>query len=749
MALWLQNLYRWTTGTTDQSKTITIMHPFDTPLETLMRPKLETKAGLRRLGIVTVRDLLFHFPARYADSSMYVSIANLVEGMDATVRGTVTAIQTKKSFKSKVPMSEATVEDVSGSMRVVWFNQPYLAKMHPVGSTIELTGRVTMYHDKPGMANPSLRQEKTLPIDSHDSLFASDTEDVLTPIYPESKGVSSEWLRHAVARVLPSLKDIPDHIPAELLKQFSLPSLLTALIWIHTPKTKDDALKARKRFAFDEIFSINVTRQRERAQIARQRAYSIDMNGVDVGAFITKLGFPLTGAQDKAIKTILSDLEQAHPMSRLLEGDVGSGKTAVAATAAYATVMNRPSKHGSAASEKQTFGNLQVAYMAPTEILATQHFESFVELFRGTSIQIALITGSGARKFPTKVSSSKTPWTDISKPQLKKWIANGEIPIVIGTHALIQKSLEFKHLALAIIDEQHRFGLNQRKGLAKKDAHFPHLLSMTATPIPRTLALTIYGDLDLTVLDQLPKGRKQIVTELILPTKRDVMYEKIRTELVAGRQAYIICPRINEPDPEKEKSVQAKSVTEEAKRLATHIFPEYSIGTLHSKMTKEKKESAMRTFAAHETDILVATSVVEVGVNVPNATVIVIEGAERFGLAQLHQLRGRVQRSAHQSYCYIFTESGGDVTKQRMQYFLQAKNGFELAEYDLTLRGSGELTGGKQWGLTDLGMEALRNPKLVEAARESAQAFVKDDPDLSQHPLLKERIASLEGMHFE
>jgi ATP-dependent DNA helicase RecG len=721
------------------------MLSFDDPIEAFLRPRQETKLGLRRLGIVTVRDLLFHFPARYADSSLFISIANLTEGTDATIRGTIRSIETKKSFKSKVPMSEAVVEDVSGKMHVVWFNQPYLAKMHPVGSTVELTGRVSLYNGKISMANPSMRSEKTLPIDSHDSLFATDSGDVLTPIYPESKGVSSEWLRHAINKALTSLKDIPDHIPQELLKQFSLPSLYTALVWIHTPKTKEDALKARKRFAFDEMFSINVTRQRERALVSKERAYSIDTKNISVDSFIKHLGFPLTGAQEKAINTILHDLEQDHPMSRLLEGDVGSGKTAVAATAAYATIMNRPSKAGT----KQTFGNLQVAYMAPTEILAAQHFESFIELFQGTPIQIALLTGSGARKFPTKVSSSKTPWTAISKPQLKRWIENGEIAIVIGTHALIQKTLFFKHLALAIIDEQHRFGLNQRKGLAKKDAHFPHLLSMTATPIPRTLALTIYGDLDLTVLDELPKGRKQIKTELVLPNKREEMYEKVRAELKAGRQAYVICPRINEPDPEKEKAVLAKSVSAEAARLQKDVFPEHSIGIVHSKMTKDKKDASMRAFAAHETDVLVATSVVEVGVNVPNATVIVIEGAERFGLAQLHQLRGRVQRSSHQSYCYLFAESGSETTKKRLHYFISAKNGFELAEYDLTLRGSGELTGGKQWGLTDLGMEALRNPKLVEAARESAQKLVSDDPDLVHHPLLKERIQSLEHMHFE
>ncbi len=725
----------------------------DAPIEQLLRPKQDTRAGLRRLELVTLRDLLFHFPSRYADSSSFVSIANLVEGTDATIRGRIKKIASKKSFKTKVTMSEGVVEDVSGSIRVTWFNQPYLAKMLSVGQTVELTGRVSLYQGKPTLTNPSMREEKVLPIDSQDSLFAQEQGVALIPMYPESKGVSSEWIRHAVTRILTSDIAITDYIPEQLLKQYSLPSLKTALVWIHTPHTHDDALKARKRFAFDEMFSINLARQKERARIRREKAYAIDTTTVESPTFIKRFGFPLTGAQTRAIDTILADLEKEVPMSRLLEGDVGSGKTAVAAVAAYATVMNRPSVKGT----KQTFGNLQVAYMAPTEILATQHFESFVELFKNTGIQIGLITGSGARKFPTKVASSATPWTTISHAQLKKWIAGGEIPIVIGTHTLIQKSLSFKHLALAIIDEQHRFGLNQRKGLAKKDAHFPHLLSMTATPIPRTLALTIYGDLDLTLLDELPKGRKKVLTSLVLPTDREAMYTAIKKELALGRQAYVICPRIDPPSDDDVRdatgfaraTLEMKSATAEAKRLARDIFPNYRIGLLHSKMTKQKKEEAMQSFVAHETDILVATSVVEVGVNVPNATVIVIEDAERFGLAQLHQLRGRVQRSSDQSYCYLFAQTKTDKTRERMQLFSKATNGFELAEYDLTLRGFGELTGAKQWGITDLGMEALRNPKLVEAARTSAQEMIEQDPLLEQHPLLKERIATIEHTHFE
>ncbi len=777
------------------------MITLQSPVDQLIRLKDDIRIGLKKLGIHTVQDLLYHFPTRYADESQYVSIQGLVEGETATVRATIKKIAAKKSWTSKMPMSEATIEDVSGTMTVIWFNQPYLAKMLQVGGTIELTGKVTIHKDKLALVNPVVKnpsntsgQGSLLPIDSHDSLFASTEHATLTPVYQETRGVSSLWFHHAITRALANLETIPDHIPTELLEQYSLPGLKTAFIWIHGPKTKDTAIVARKRFAFDEIFSINVARQKERITVKKQVAYSVNTTALrqaqgkllgPLDDFISRFGFPLTGAQENAISHILQDLEQDVPMSRLLEGDVGSGKTAVAAVAAYATIMNRPfagaqglrPEQASAGVKpkptdntrtKQSYGSLQVAYMAPTEILATQHFESFIELFRHTGISIALITGSGCRKFPSKVASNKDNWTTISRTQLSKWIANGEIPIVIGTHALIQKSLTFKHLALAIIDEQHRFGLNQRKGLAKKDTHFPHLLSMTATPIPRTLALTIYGDLDLSLLDQLPAGRKQVNTVLVTPDKREEVYEKIRILLKEGRQCYIICPRINPPSEESSGAAREnssslltmKNVMSEAKRLQEKVFPEYRIGILHSKMTKDDKEDAMAEFTNHQTDILVATSVVEVGVNVPNATAIIIEGAERFGLSQLHQLRGRVQRSSHQPHCYLFadikkrpssatTTGGQGRTLERMKLFLEAKNGFELAEYDLQLRGTGELTGTQQWGISDIGMEALRNLKLVEAARQAAINIVASDPTLSKYPLLDEHTKPFEKIHFE
>jgi ATP-dependent DNA helicase RecG len=433
-------------------------------------------------------------------------------------------------------------------------------------------------------------------------------------------------------------------------------------------------------------------------------------------------------------------------MSRLLEGDVGSGKTAVAATTAYAVATSRPPE---GTGKKIEYGNLQVAYMAPTEILAKQHFESFIEYFHHLPIQLGLITGSGCYKFPSKTDPTKP--TKISRAQLLKWVKNGEVPILIGTHALIYKSVEFKHLAYVIIDEQHRFGTNQRKQLAKKDARIPHLLSMTATPIPRTLALTIYGDLDITLLDEMPAGRKPVITKVIGPGQQADMYAHVRSELAAGRQAYIICPRIDEPDPDKLTALNMKSVTAEAKRLGESEFSEYRIGVLHGRMTPAEKDAVMQAFNDHQIDVLVATSVVEVGVNVPNATNIIIEGAERFGLSQLHQLRGRVIRGTHQPYCFAVTESKSEKTSDRLKALATAANGFELAEHDLEFRGSGELYGGKQSGLSDLGMEAIRNLRLVEAARNEAQHLVRTHPDLQkQFPFIVERVANIgEALHME
>lgn len=714
------------------------------------RLDLTHQRALKKLGIATVYDLLLHLPARYEDISDVQSVEGLGKGQDAIVYGQLSGLKTRKAWKSKVPIAEGYIEDGSAKIKVMWFNQPYLAKMYQNGTYVKLAGKVAGSEGKLYLSNPEVEPLDALPIDRHDSIFkgTGSGDDTLYPVYREVKGVTSKWLYHTALKCFEKgvLALMKDPIPKSILEKYHLPELATALVWIHAPKKREHAESARKRFAFEEVFYIQVQKAQERAAVSAATTYSIDVRPTDVVDFVERFPFPLTAAQENAIATIIGDFKGNHAMSRLLEGDVGSGKTAVAATTAYTVVTSRPPE---GANKKLEFGNLQVAYMAPTEILAKQHFESFIEYFKHLPIQIGLITGSGCMKFPSKSDPEKP--TAISKAQLLKWVKNGEVPILIGTHALIYKSVEFKHLAYVIIDEQHRFGTGQRKKLAKKEARLPHLLSMTATPIPRTLALTIYGDLDITLLDEMPKGRKPVITKIVGPGEEKAMYDHVEQELAAGRQAYVICPRIAEPDPEKEMAVNTKSVIAEAARLKNEVFKTRRLAALHGKMTPKEKDRIMAEFAAHKIDVLVATSVVEVGVSVANATNIIIEGAERFGLAQLHQLRGRVIRGTHQPYCFAVTASKSDKTRDRLKALATAKNGFELAEHDLTFRGAGELYGQKQSGLSDLGMEAIKNLKLVEAARTEARHLVATHPDLPRHfPLIAERVARLgEVLHME
>ena len=725
------------------------MQPTD-KLSDHFRIDLTHQKALKRLRIETVADLLYHLPARYEDISDVQSVAGLTKDQEAIVYGQIGGLKARKAWKSKRPIAEGWIEDGTARIKVMWFNQPYLANMLSDGMYVKLVGKVTGSEGKLYIANPEYEKLDSLPVDRHDSIFkgSAQQDDTLYPVYRETKGVTSKWFYHTVLKCFErgALERLPDPIPAEILKRYNLPELKTALVWIHSPKKAAHAESARKRFAFEEVFYIQIQKAVERAAVSAASTYSFKTDAAHVKAFTDRFPFALTAAQTKAIKEILKNFGGKHAMSRLLEGDVGSGKTAVAATTAYAVATSRPPE---GLGKKLEFGNLQVAYMAPTEILAKQHFESFIEYFQHLPIQIGLITGSGCMKFPSKVDPTKP--TTISKKQLLQWVKNGEIPILIGTHALIYKSVEFKHLAYVIIDEQHRFGTGQRRALAKKDARLPHLLSMTATPIPRTLALTIYGDLDITLLDQMPTGRKPIITEIIGPGQQAKMYDHVRDELRDGRQAYVICPRIEEPDEERAAALRAKSVVAEAKRLKKEVFPDFSIAVLHGKMKPTEKGAVMARFARHDIDILVATSVVEVGVNVPNATNIIIEGAERFGLSQLHQLRGRVIRGTHQPYCFAVTDSKSDKTKERLRALKTAKNGFELAEHDLTFRGSGELYGAKQSGLSDLGMEAIKNLKLVEAARTEARSLVEAHPDIqAAFPLIAARVATLaKTLHME
>ena len=863
----------------------------EAPLASLSPINKDHQIGLTRLGIKTIHDLLRHFPTRYADMREIGGAGTLTKGQAITIYGVMEKVSVRRSFKGHMPMTEARIADNTGSVRAIWFNQAYIGKMYGEGTRVKVMGVVQ--EDSKGflLSNPTIEKASEIIPESSESLFASKNKDTsfLTPVYPETKGVSSLYLYTLLKKAISSgiLDHVYDPIPKDILAKLHLPELPDALLYIHFPKNESLTVAARKRFAFEEIFYLQIKQYRERVESKHSLAYPIKIAKKDLDDFIASFPFTPTNSQLHAITSILEDLKRSDPMSRLLEGDVGSGKTFVAATVSYAVLKNRIGDNGQ---------RLQVAYMAPTEILAKQHFESFMEYFKGTDVEIGLLTGGGCKKFPSK--SSNEP-TDISRTQLIKWLADGRVSIVIGTHALIQKSVIFANLALIIIDEQHRFGVKQRKAMARgrtqtladhadntntflyedlsykirgicfdikktlglgrkelvyqnafeielqknnipyarekqlpvmyetkkigiyqpdfiidekiiiefkslkfigdienkqlstylqgseyklgflinfggKDIEMdrviydsartgqrsqpksalsaskvPHLLSMTATPIPRTLALTIFGDLELTVIDEVPKNRKKIITEVVKASKRQEMYEHVRKELQAGRQVYVICPRIDEQDEEEKQKRILKSVSEEAKRLADTIFPEFIVDIIHSKLKKEEKEEVMEDFLNKKSDILVATSVVEVGVNVPNATVIIIEHADRFGLAQLHQLRGRVGRAEHQSYCYLFTESAGEMTYKRLQSLVKAKNGFELAEQDMMTRGIGTLNDGKQWGLSDLAMEAIKNPKLVEIARQEARALVDADPTLANHEDLLEVTTKKADVHME
>lgn len=749
-------------------------------IESHFKIDINQKKALAHLGIINISDLLYYFPSRYTDISEIRHINTLKDSDNATIIGVVSNLKTKKGFKSKIPMGQAVISDLTGKINIIWFHQPYLAKMLKDGETVKVTGKISENKTYGlTLTNPEINKEDILPIDLHDSLFekGEKIEQYGFPVYGESRGITSKWIYHTINKILKNecVKNIVDYLPKEILEKYNLPSLHTALFWVHSPQKKEHAEIARKRFAFEEVFFIQLARQQEKKKYEKLFSYKLNIPEKDIKDFISRFPFKPTNAQNNTIETILEDFKKNKPMSRLVEGDVGSGKTFIAATVAYAVIKNRPIG--------QKFGNIQVAYMAPTEVLAVQLYESFIKYFDHTGISIGLITSSGCRKFPSKSAPFKDgkqirTWTNISKNQLLKWIKNGEIPIVIGTHSLISKKVEFEDLGLVVIDEQHRFGTNQRMKLAKKEGHSPHYLSMTATPIPRTLALTIYGDLDLSIIDEMPAGRKKVITEIVSENKREKAYKEIKKELEEGRQLYVICPKIeggeeigqiipgslteaDGPSTSKKSSKillradgnnlsDLKAVTSEARRLKKDIFPEYNIEIMHSKMTKEKKEKVMKDFAEHKIDILVSTSVIEVGVNVPNATSIIIEGAERFGLAQLHQLRGRVIRSNYQSYCYLFADAKTDKTIDRLKALTKASNGFELAELDLSLRGAGLLSGNKQWGITDVGMEALRNIKMVEAARNEAMNIVEKDEDLSSLPILKETLISKNlKLHFE
>ena len=705
-----------------------------TPIEKIPRVGPQSQRRLKKLGVKTVKDLLFHFPHRYEDFSNLIPLAVADEKVGETicVQGKIVKIKNVRIFRRRMVITESLLQDETGTLKITWFNQPYLINTFKPGDFLFLAGKMASKNGKKYLSAPSY--EKIPAQFANGEKYDSTHVGRLIPVYPETEGMSSRWLRFIIKQILSELKNtVPEALPESIRKENNLLEMKKAIWQIHFPDSLKEAVSARKRFVFEELFYLSLMILREKIALSKEKTVSIPINLDLIRKFVSLLPFRLTPDQKKSAWQILKDMEKPTPMNRLLNGDVGSGKTVVAVMVALNTVK----------------AGFQVALMAPTEILAKQHHKTLIAALKKFNLKIGLITGK-----ENFVDGKK-----LKRNELLKKTKEGKINILIGTHALVQKTVEFKELALVIIDEQHRFGIEQRMNLAKKQNFLPHLLSMSATPIPRTLALTIYGDLDLSLIKEMPKGRKKIITKIIPPSKRNEAYAFIRKEVKSGRQIFVICPRIESSSAkpaegqtifsnERNNSWQeVKAVKEEYEKLSKEVFPDLKIGILHGRMKTEEKEKQLKSFRNGKTDILVSTSVIEVGIDFPNATIMMIEGADKFGLAQLHQFRGRVGRGKYQSYCFLFSEFSSNP---RLRAMTISQDGFELAEKDLKLRGPGDLTGQRQWGIPDLVMASLKDIELVEKTRQAAKTILQQDPELKNHPLLKERMKDFhKKIHLE
>ena len=681
---------------------------------------------LEKLGIKTIKDLLWYFPFRYEDFSKIKKINELQPEEKCSIIGSVKKIDIRRTFKRKMFIVEAVIEDDTGQITAIWFNQIYLLKNIPLGATLSLSGKVTKRGRKLIISSPSYEiiSRQKLEKEFYQELKHTGR---LIPVYSETKGLSSRALRYFIKPLLKLTYGIKDTLPDFILKKHELIDLQQSLNQIHFPSSLLLAKKAKRRFVFESLLLSQIYLLKRKRKNALLKAPEINLDIPLLQSFTKSLLFPFTECQRKTIWEIANNLHQ-RPMNRLLEGEVGSGKTIVAIAASLLTIKS----------------NYQVAVMAPTEILAKQHFNKFKNVLKPFQIKIALLTSSTTKIYDDGLEGQ------ISKQTLNKIIASLDPILVIGTHALIQKNIRFNRLGLIIVDEQHRFGVEQRKKLIAKNANkkeIPHLLSMTATPIPRTLALAFYGDLDLSILDELPKGRKRIITKVIPPKDREKVYNFIRKEIKEGRQAFVICPRIEETEISNIKddnlltlserlNHEVKAVKKEYKKLSEEIFPDLKIAMLHGKMKPKEKEIVMKDFQENKINLLVSTSVVEVGVDIPNASLMIIEGSEHFGLAQLHQFRGRIGRSHYQSHCFLFSESSQTSITSRLKTLVKCNDGFHLAEMDLSLRGPGQFLGTKQSGIPDLVMSSLLNKEFIEKVHQQAKEMLKEDPTLKKWPLL-------------
>ncbi|MCX5993436.1 MAG: ATP-dependent DNA helicase RecG [Chloroflexi bacterium] len=658
---------------------------------------------LTKLGIVSIRDLLYFFPRRFLDFSQRRTVSSLETGKEQTVF--VDVWEARQVMLGRMKSTEAVLGDATGNVRAVWFNQPWLARQLKVNAKVALSGRVGEFNYVKVFENPEWEV-----VDDKELLHTGR----LVPVYPLTGGLFPKSVRAIVRNALDGyLCSLPEFLPPPVRQRCGLMDLKDAVMQAHYPLDHASQNKARQRLAFDELFLLQLgvlSRKRDWQEQQPGRGFQIERK--DINGFIGALPFKLTSAQDRVIDEICRDLGRDLPMSRLLQGDVGSGKTVVATVALLAAVTN----------------GCQGALMAPTEILAEQHFSTLHRLLSAISdessresniytfkdimrrdIRVALLTGSLAAR---------------EKSRTHGLIKSGEVDIVVGTHALVQKGVNFAGLGLAVIDEQHRFGVLQRSALKQK-GYNPHLLVMTATPIPRTLALTLFGDLDISTIDEMPAGRQAIKTRWLKLEDRRRAYNFIRKQAREGRQSFIICPLIEESE-----SLEVKAAVAEHKRLSGEVFPDLKLGLLHGRMKSADKEAVMHAFKDGALDILVSTSVVEVGIDVPNATVMLVEAADRFGLSQLHQFRGRVGRGESQSYCMLMSENPSEYGQERLRAIEELTDGFALAEKDLELRGPGEFFGTRQSGLPDLKMARLSDTKLLEMARREAVILFEKDPGL-------------------
>jgi len=728
-----------------------------TPIENLPRIGPQYQKKLKKLGIKNIHDLFFHFPHRYEDFSKIIPISKVKPGETFCLQGKILEIKNSRTWKKRMILTQAIIEDKTGAIKVVWFNQPYLIRVLKAGDNVCLAGKVVLGEDGLYLTNPAY--EKISP----PSTFSKKSGGGLThtgriiPVYPETEGLSSRWLRYILKPLLLYFRDkIPETLPQKIIQENQLLEIKKAIWQIHFPDSTQLAKKAEERFSFEELFNLSLLVLSERQKLNKEKSVSIPMNLDLLQNFISSLPFKLTNAQKKSAWQILKDLEKPRPMNRLLEGDVGSGKTVVAMMAALNVAK----------------AGFQIAFMAPTEILAKQHFQEVAKLLKDFNLNLGLLTGKQDQFRSKKL---KNEVVEISRKKLLEKTVKADIDILIGTHALIQKTVKFGKLGLVILDEQHRFGVEQRAKLCKssKDTKgkkiIPHLLSMTATPIPRTLALTIYGDLDISLIDELPQDRKKIITEVVAPANRKSAYDFIKKQVKKRRQVFVICPRIEPVETLNEnlsdeavasslpfarlrlaRVAEVKAVKEEYEKLSKKIFPDLKVGMLHGKMKTKEKERIMKDLKAKKIDVLVSTSVVEVGIDIPNATVMMIEGAERFGLSQLHQFRGRVGRSKYQSFCFLFTDSPAKKTSLRLKALLSCESGFLLSEKDLEIRGPGAVNGTRQWGIPDLAMASLKDIFLVEKVRQIAKKLLEEDPELKKYPLLRKRLKNFgEKIHLE